>query len=139
MRSLERRATLRHLGAALVAGSIAGCSTLRETPAPPTLASLSIKNDSDEHQRVRLTITDDGVTELFESYDLGTDHETGVVHLDPPVEEPGRYRVQVTTDDDIAAVEVDDVADEENPCVGLTFRFDTVGTLRWSGKAWQEC
>jgi len=134
----SRRSVLRG-SAVLLGGGFAGCAINRDQSPDGRVAWVSLTNDSDEPREVRVTVTEDGSTEFFETYRLGTDQEAANAYVENPVSGPGQYTVRATTTDQIASVSIPERVDGDERCVGVDFLIATDGTLYWDSKSMQEC
>lgn len=134
----NRRSVLQR-SAVIVTGGLAGCSSNSDSPSEGRVASISLTNDSSEVHEVRVTITQGGVTEFFETYQLGTDMDSANAYVGNPVSGLGKYLVQATTSDQIASVYVPKWVDDGEQCVAVDILIGTDGTLYWDTKSMQEC
>lgn len=134
----NRRSVLQSI-AVILTGGLAGCSFNSDSPSEGQVASISLTNDSDEQHEVRVTISEEGVTDFFQTYQLGPSMDSGKAHAENPVSGLGKYRVQATTSDQIASVYIPKWVDNDEQCVAVDFLIGTDGTLNWDTKSMQEC
>ena len=134
----NRRSVLQG-SAVVLTGGLAGCSFNSDSASEGRVAWISLTNDSDEQHEVRVTVNEGDTTKFFETYQLGTSMNSAKAYVEDPVSGLGKYRVQATTSDQIAAVYIPRWVDGDEQCVGVDFLIGTDGTLYWDTRSIQEC
>lgn len=88
---------------------------------------------------MRVTIIEEGTTDFFKTYQLGTSMDSANAYVENPVSGRGQYHVQATIPNQIASVYIPTWVDGDEQCVGVDFLIGTDGTLYWDTKSMQEC
>lgn len=101
----DRRSVLRGSTVTLT-GGLAGCSFNGDAPSEGRVAWVSLTNDSDTQHEVHVTISKDGVTKFFETYQLGTSMDSSKSYIEDPVSGVGKYHVEATISDQSASVDI---------------------------------
>ena len=134
----DRRSVLQG-STVILTGGLAGCCFNRDVPSEGQVAWVSLTNDSKNQHEVRVTISNEGVTNFFETYQLGTSMDSAKAYVEDPVSGFGKYHVQATISDQSASVYIPKWVDGDEQCVGVDFLIGTDGTLYWDTKSMQEC
>lgn len=136
---MYNRRTVLQGSAVILTGGLAGCSSNSTPPSEGRVAWISLTNDSNNQHEVRVTINEEGVTDFFQTYQLGTTTDSAKAYGEDPVSGLGKYHVQATTSDQVVSVYIPKRVDDDEQCVGVDFLIGTDGTLYWDTKSMREC
>ena len=134
----NRRSVLQG-SAVILTGALAGCTSDGDSLSEGRVAWVSLTNDSSSHHEVRVSIHEEGTTDFFDTYQLGTSQDSAKAYVKDPVSGLGKYHVQATISDQSASVYIPKWVDGDEQCVGVDFLMGTDGTLYWDTKSMQEC
>lgn len=119
--------------------AISGCLGINRPP-QPRLAWIWLRNDREQCYEVDVAVEDDGELVFSDAYQLPpTESETTDIRITSPVEGPGQFVVRATMDGQTWEVDMVNLVEGNEKCIGVRFSLLDNGSIDYWTKSMQQC